>query len=122
MVVKPIAPHYTGRVWVLVGAMNSSATFEFAEAIARNRLGTLVGQITGGNQRGITGGAFFFMTLPNSGIEVDVPLIGQFPIGPLPPDAGLEPNVRVQPTAADIAAGRDVELDAVLALIRGGHG
>ena len=121
-VIKPIAPRYGGRVWVLVGATNSSATFEFADAIARHGLGTLVGQATGGNQRGITGGAFFFMTLPNSGIEVDVPLIGQFPIGPLPPDAGLEPNVRVQPTAADIAAGRDVELDAVLALIRGGHG
>ena len=122
-VVKPIAPHYTGRVWVLVGAMNSSATFEFAEAIARNRLGTPVGQTTGGNQRGITGGAFFFMTLPNSGIEVDVPLIGQFPVSATPlPDAGLEPHVRVTPTAADIATGRDVELDMVLALIRGGHG
>ena len=121
-VVKPIAPRYGGRVWVLVGAMNSSATFEFADAVARNRLATLVGQTTGGNQRGITGGAFFFMTLPNSGIEVDVPLIGQFPVGATPPDAGLEPHVRVRPTAADIAAGRDVELDTVMMLIRGGHG
>ena len=55
-VVRPRAPRFTGRVWVLVGAANSSATFEFAQAVQRNRLGTLVGQPTGGNQRGINGG------------------------------------------------------------------
>ena len=95
--------------------MNSSATFEFASAVQRHRLGTLVGQSTGGNQRGITGGAFFFMRLPKSGIEADVPLIGQFPVTTAPlPDAGLEPDVRVATTAADIAAGRDPELEEVL--------
>ncbi len=117
-VVRAKAPRYAGRVWVLIGAVNSSATFEFASAIRRNRLGTLVGQPTGGNQRGITGGAFFFMTLPKTGIEVDVPLIGQFPVSSTPlPDAGLEPDVYVQPTVRDIADGRDVELAAVLTRI-----
>jgi acetyl esterase/lipase len=102
-------------VWVLVGGVNSSATFEFASAVQRHRLGTLVGQPTGGNQRGITGGAFFFMRLPHSGIEVDVPLIGQFPVTQTPlPDAGLTPDVLVPTTAADIAADRDPELAEVL--------
>jgi C-terminal processing protease CtpA/Prc len=114
-VVQPLAPRYAGRVWVLVGNVNSSATFEFASAVQRHRLGTLVGQPTGGNQRGITGGAFFFMRLPKTGIEADVPLIGQFPLTTAPvPDAGLEPDVRVATTAADIAAGRDPELEEVL--------
>ena len=67
-----MAPRYTGRVWVLVGADNSSATFEFAQVVQRNRLATLVGQPTGGNQRGINGGAFFFVRLPKSGIELDL--------------------------------------------------
>ena len=55
-----------------------------------NKLGTLVGQPTGGNQRGINGGAFFFATLPNSKIEVDLPLIAAFPDGP-PPDGKALP-------------------------------
>jgi len=113
-VIAPAAPRFGGKLWVLVGATNSSATFEFAQTVRQNRLGTLVGQPTGGNQRGINGGAFFFLRLPKSGIELDLPLIGQFPEGERP-DAGLQPDVLVTPTAKDIAAGRDVELEAVRA-------
>jgi hypothetical protein len=114
-VVEALKPRYAGRVWVLIGAVNSSATFEFAAAVQRHRLGTLVGQPTGGNQRGITGGAFFFLRLPRTGIEVDLPLIGQFPVSDRPlPDAGLEPDVYVQPRVEDIATGRDAELEEVL--------
>jgi C-terminal processing protease CtpA/Prc len=114
-VARASSPRYSGRVWVLIGAVNSSATFEFAAAVQRHRLGTLVGQATGGNQRGITGGAFFFLRLPRTGVEADVPLIGQFPIsaGPLP-DAGIEPDVYVQLRVEDIAAGRDTELAEVM--------
>ncbi|MCS3810253.1 hypothetical protein FHY19_003321 [Xanthomonas arboricola] len=62
----------SGRVFVLTSADNSSATFEFARQLQRNGLATLVGQPTGGNLRGINGGAFFFLHLPNSHIEVDL--------------------------------------------------
>jgi hypothetical protein len=69
-------------------------------------------------QRGITSGAFLFLRLPKTGIEVDVPLIGQFPVAAtLQPDAGLELDVLVRPTIEDIASGRDAELEAVLARI-----
>ena len=103
-------------MWVLVGATNSSATFEFAQTVRQSKLGTLAGQPTGGNQRGINGGAFFFLRLPKSGIELDVPLIGQFPSSARP-DAGIEPDIKVVPTVADIAAGRDVEMEAVRAQV-----
>ena len=69
--------------------------------------------MTGGNQRGINGGAFFFVRLPASGIEFDLPLIGYFPPG-LPPDAGLYPDVLVPRRPADIAAGRDAQMDAAV--------
>ena len=113
-VITPALPRFAGRLWVLVGATNSSATFEFAQTVRQNRLGTLVGQPTGGNQRGINGGAFFFLRLPRSGIELDLPLIGQFPDGDRP-DAGLQPDILVAPTVDDIAQGRDAELEAVRA-------
>jgi len=115
--VHPAAPGFRGHTWVLVDASNSSATFEFAQAARAAGLATLVGQPTGGNQRGINGGAFYFLRLPHSGIEVDLPLIGLFSPGDRP-DAGLTPDVPVRPTPADIARGVDTELQATLALIR----
>lgn len=111
-VIRPAAPRYAGRVFVLVGAANSSATFEFALAARERGLATLVGQPTGGNRRGINGGAFYFLRLPRSRIEVDLPLVAQFPTSPQP-DAGIAPDVEVRVTAADLAAGRDPELEAV---------
>jgi hypothetical protein len=112
--IEPASPRYRGRLYVLVSAVNSSATFEFARAVRRAGAGKLVGQPTGGNLRGINGGAFFFLNLPNSRLEIDLPLIGQFPVEPQP-DAGLQPDIRVRPSVAAIAAGHDAELEAVRA-------
>lgn len=117
ILIKASERPFAGRAYVIVDASNSSATFWFAQAVQRNRLATLVGQPTGGNQRGINGGAFFFLRLPNSKIEVDLPLIGYFPAGQLP-DAGLRPDVPVEPKAVDIARGIDTELRAVETLLR----
>lgn len=71
--------------------------------------------LTGGNRRGINSGAFFFLRLPQSGLEADVPLIGRFPATPQP-DAGLAPDVAAADTVADIAASRDRVLETALAL------
>lgn len=117
-VIHPAAPRFTGKVVVLVDASNSSATFRFADIVQRHGLGTLVGQPTGGNRRGINGGAFFFLRLPRSGIELDLPLIGTFPPRD-EPDAGLIPDVPVQWTGADVASGTDPELSAAQRLLRG---
>jgi hypothetical protein len=116
-VIEPRARRFAGRVFVLTSSVNSSAAFEFAMQLQHARLGTLVGEVTGGNQRGINGGAFFFLKLPNSGIELDVPLIGQFPRDERP-DAGVTPDVLVSPSIADVAAGRDAELATVRRLLR----
>jgi len=115
-VIHPVQPHFAGRLFVLVDAANSSATFQFAQVIQQNGLGTLVGEPTGGNRRGINGGAFFFVRLPNSGIELDLPLIGAFPKIPQP-DSGLIPDVSAPVTAASIVDDTDPALDAVKALL-----
>jgi C-terminal processing protease CtpA/Prc len=115
----PAAPRFTGRLIVLVDASNSSATFEFAARVQRHRLGTLVGEPTGGNQRGINGGAFFFLRLPATGIEVDIPIIGLYPPGRRVDgvrDGGLVPDVEIAVTAADLARGHDAALAAARAL------
>lgn len=114
--VRPKGPRFAGRLFVLVGPENSSATFEFALAIQELRLGTLVGRTTGGSRRGINGGAFFFLRLPGSGLEVDLPLIGLFPAPDADTaDAGVVPDVVVRLTPRDIARGVDAEMEAVRA-------
>jgi hypothetical protein len=60
--------------------------------------------------RGINGGAYFFVRLPASGLEFDLPVRGYYPERPQR-DAGVEPDIRVTNTAADIAAGYDRELE-----------
>ena len=101
-------------VAALIGPQNSSATFQFARAGRESGTVRLYGGTTGGNLRGINGGAFFFVRLPASGLEFDLPLIGYFPTVPQP-DAGLAPDVAVAATADDIANGRDPVLNRAVA-------
>ncbi|SFJ07947.1 Peptidase family S41 [Sphingomonas sp. NFR04] len=93
-------------VAALIGPVNSSATFQFAENARRSGRVRLFGATTGGNRRGINGGCFFFVRLPASGIEFDLPLIGYFRLRP-EPDTGIAPDIAVATSVADVAAGRD---------------
>ncbi len=99
-------PRLTLPVAVLISPVNSSATFQFAALARRHNLARLYGSTTGGNRRGINGGCFFFVRLPASGLEFDLPLVGYFPAAPQP-DAGLVPDVAVAATIADMIAGHD---------------
>ncbi len=116
-VIKPAGRRFQGRLIVLCDASNSSATFNFAQLVKDHGLGTLVGEPTGGNRRGINGGAFCFLRLPASRIVVDLPLIASFPDTPQP-DAAVEPDVYVAPSPNDIRLGRDRVLETALALLR----
>lgn len=116
-VIHPAGEPFRGKLFILVDANNSSATFQFVRTVQQNKLGTLVGQPTGGNQQGINGGAFFFLRLPKSQIEMDLPLIGSFPDSPQP-DSGLTPDVLVNRTLQDTIDGTDVEMARIRALQR----
>ncbi len=111
------AKPFHGKLFVLIDANNSSATFQFDQIVKESKLGMLVGQPTGGNLRGINGGAFFFLRLPKSHIEMDIPLIGRFPSTPQP-DAGIAPDIPVATTIEDIITGADPEMAAVRAQLR----
>lgn len=117
---KPKKNGFTGQTFLMTDATNSSATHIMATYIKRFELATIVGQETGGNQRGLNGGYLFFLTLPNTGVEVDVPLqsINLFPITAETPDAGISPDVRIEKGIEEFVEGKDVELNAVMELIR----
>lgn len=109
---------YRGKVYLLIGPSNSSATFYMAGIWKENGLAALVGQPTGGSRQGINGGQIAFLRLPHSGIELDIPLIGTFPETPQPA-GGIEPDVFVRPSVEGFLKGIDSELEAAKALIRG---
>ncbi len=115
--IQPAGRHLDLPVAALVGPVNSSATFQFAENARRSGRVCLFGEPTGGNRRGINGGCFFFVRLPASGIEFDLPLIGYFRLIQ-EPDAGLLPDVIVAPSIADIAGDRDPEMQRATAWVK----
>jgi hypothetical protein len=58
----------------------------------------------------------FVLRLPNSQIEVDMPLISSCPVSPQP-DQGLLPDLYIKPKVEDLVKGIDAELQAVKRLI-----
>lgn len=108
--------HYRGKVYLLVGPENSSAAFQFADLARKSGKVTLVGQRTGGNQRGLNGGELTWVTLPNSGVSVDIPLLaGTYTDAT--PDTSVEPHIPVVRSFASRARGEDAEMSAVNAEI-----
>jgi len=67
--------------------------------------------------KGTNGGQLFFLWLPNSKIEIDVPLIGYYPLAEQP-DKGINPGIEVAMTISDIFSGKDKVLDKTLELIK----
>ena len=115
--ISPEGPRFSGKMIVLANAQNSSATFQFVNIVKSYGLGTIVGEPTGGNRRGINGGSFYFLRLPNSGLEADLPLVG-FYRKTAQPDAGIIPDFAVDLTTRDIAEGRDPVMDRALKLVQ----
>lgn len=112
-VVEPVAQPFTGRVVALVGPQNSSAGFLIARDLKASGAAVLVGEPTGGNLRGLNGGQLAWVTLPASGVAVDVPLLAHFSPG-APPDAGVQPDVLVRQSWRDLTAGVDTALAEAL--------
>lgn len=120
--VEPVAAPYPGRTVVLVGPQNSSAGFLFARDLQRSGAAVLMGEPTGGNLQGLNGGQLAWLTLPASGVAVDIPLRATYTLaddGEAPPDRGVLPELPVAPRFEDAAQGIDTTLLAAGALIAG---
>jgi hypothetical protein len=115
-VLKQNSNAFQGSTYLLVDAANSSATFFLTAGLQQNKIATIIGTETGGNLRGTNGGQLFFLRLPNSMIEVDIPLIGYYPLT-AQPDGGIKPDIEIPISVSDILSGRDMVLEKTLELI-----
>ncbi len=114
--VEPYPDRFAGRAFVIADASNASASFQFLNYVQENKLATIVGQSTGGNRQGINGGNYFFLSLPNSKIETDIPVFFSSPFEPQP-DSGVVPGVHVNREPDDVGNGTDRELETIMKLI-----
>jgi C-terminal processing protease CtpA/Prc len=100
---------YTKPVVVLTSAMTFSAAEDFALAFDVMRRGKLIGEPTGGS----TGQPLSF-SLPGGIMARVCTKRDTYPDGTEWVGKGIQPNLLVKPTAADVFAGRDTVLEAAL--------
>jgi len=115
-IIKQNSKAFQGNTYLLVDAANSSATFFLTAGLQQNKIATIVGSETGGNLKGTNGGQLFFLWLPNSKIEIDIPLIGYYPLMEQP-DKGINPDIEIPLTISDILSDKDKVLEKTLELI-----
>jgi carboxyl-terminal processing protease len=111
--------HFTrpssGAVVVLIGPMTASAGEIFAAAIQDNARGRLIGRTTNGSVMY----AKRYM-LPDGG-QVQVPISDFLRAGNRRIEGvGVEPDIRVLPTLADVRAGRDAALERAVTALHDG--
>ncbi|MEZ5428242.1 MAG: S41 family peptidase [Pyrinomonadaceae bacterium] len=114
--VAPYENNFRGTAYIICDASNASATFQFLSYAQENDLAIIVGQTTGGNKQGINGGGYFFLNLPNSQIEIDIPVIFSAPLKPQK-DESVIPDVIVDKRPEDIGNDFDREISVVKKLI-----
>ncbi len=115
---QPRSPHFAGRVTVLIGPQTFSAATETLAVMWAHDRATLVGTETGGAAVGNTSGASVRVTLPHSGIRLNMPLhryhqaVGEYPH----PERGFLPDYVLEPTLDELLRGDDPVLDFVLGM------
>ena len=117
---KPKKGGFKGDVYLLTDAENSSATHIMATYVKEYKLATIIGQETGGNQKGLNGGYIFFHRLPNTRIELDIPVFNIKILEETPTtyDGGIIPDVPVVKNVNDLVNRVDTELNKVIEIIK----
>jgi carboxyl-terminal processing protease len=106
-------PHYSGPVVVLVGPATFSAAEDFLVAWKNSGRGKMFGEPSGGS----TGQPLFFQ-LPGGGSARVCTKRDTFPDGTEWVGKGIEPDILVRPTAADVRAGKDTVLERAVAFLK----
>ncbi len=115
--IKPFANNFPGKTFIIADSSNASATFQFLNYVRKNKLAAIFGQATGGNQQGINGGNYFFLRLPNSKVEIDIPV---FFLAPLTPekDESIVPDIPVKKDPKDVGENFDREFGTISKILQ----
>lgn len=116
----PLQPNpYAGNVYILTSGWTYSGGAEFASLMREHTDAVFIGEEVGGGYYGNTSGYSIELTLPNTGIVVDLPLL-RFVLDvsdKVPFGRGVLPHYPVQPTIDEYIKGYDAEMEFALRLI-----
>jgi carboxyl-terminal processing protease len=104
---------YAGPLVVLTGGLTSSSSEDFAIEMKVSGRARLVGQTTGGSA-----GNGLQSTLPGGGTLRVATFTALVPDGDEYVGIGIKPDIEIQPTREDLAAGRDVVLEKAVEFLK----
>lgn len=115
---NPIKPTFRGKVYVLINGASFSASGECTSLIHFHKKAKFIGEECGAGYYGNTSGFMPRLTLPDTGIQIRIPLVKySMAVSGYAPDKGIIPDYPVSPTMKDILNGKDSEMDFVIKLI-----
>lgn len=116
----PMSKAFTGKVYVVCDGYTRDAAAALVMMVRRNKRGRVIGEETGSNAFGFTGGPEWVVTAPASGLRFHVPLLKYVPAGhgEGPTDRGEQPNHQAYPTPGGLARGQDQLRSALLEMIQ----
>ncbi|MFP2932472.1 S41 family peptidase [Pyxidicoccus sp. 3LG] len=105
---QPVSPVFTGRLLVLVGGRTYSGAAELASMLYSQGRGLFLGEEAGGTHAGNSSGYDWTLTLPNSDMELSVPLLHfRMSATGLPRNRGVIPHCVLQPDASEYGLRED---------------
>ncbi|WP_461076390.1 S41 family peptidase [Spirosoma flavus] len=115
--VKPNSDAYRGKLYVLLNGYSFSVTTELASRLRSDKRAVFMGEETGGGYASNSSGFFAVTNLPNSKIDLGIPLMN-FQMADLdatlPANRGILPDQTIIPTIDDVLTGRDPVLHQAL--------
>jgi hypothetical protein len=115
---QPQEPRFAGRVAILIDGGSFSATGETTSAFHFYKKAVFFGEECGSGYYGNTSGFMVTATLPNSRLQIRVPLVLYvMAVDGYPKDLGIVPEFPVTPAIEDLLAGRDPVMDRALAYL-----
>ncbi len=109
---------FLGKVYILTSGWTYSGGAEFCSLMKEHTSATFIGKEVGGGFYGNTSGLSLELTLPNTKLSIDIPLLtfklnvskGTF-------GRGVLPDYQITPTFEQFTKGKDMELEKAIELI-----
>lgn len=117
--IQPRANSFAGNVFVLIDGLVGSEASSFASLAHHLKRGVFIGEETGGNYNGNTGGTWGNLTLPNSKLEIQMFVFKIVRFNDQSQESkGVTPDIVTRPSIQDKLSGKDLELETALNLIK----